>query len=70
MSHNSLDEFRKMYLRSITILKRHYEKATDICTNFIKCFLLSSDSPSQWRLVVDTTVNAMVVPPVDIVLGF
>ena len=27
------------------------EKATDICTNFIKCFLLSSDSPSQWRLV-------------------
>lgn len=46
------------------------EKATLFCTIFIKCFLLSGHSLSDGCLIIETTVNAMMIPPVDIVLGF
>ena len=46
------------------------EKATLFCTIFIKCFLLSGHSLSDRCLIIETTVNAMMIPPVDIVLGF
>ena len=48
----------------------HGEKATLFCTIFIKCFLLSGHSLSDGCLIIETTVNAMMIPPVDIVLGF
>ena len=47
-----------------------FEKATLFCTIFIKCFLLSGHSLSDGCLIIETTVNAMMIPPVDIVLGF
>ena len=46
------------------------EKATLFYTKFIKCFLLSTDSLSDWGLVVKTAVNAMMIPPVNVVLCF
>ena len=46
------------------------EKATLFCTDFIKCFLLSDHSLGYWCLIIETAVNSMVIPPVDIVLGF
>lgn len=54
----------------ILILGYLYEKATLFCTIFIKCFLLSGHSLSDGCLIIETTVNAMMIPPVDIVLGF
>lgn len=59
--------------QAITFLDRnnyYYEKATLFCTIFIKCFLLSGHSLSDGCLIIETTVNAMMIPPVDIVLGF
>lgn len=47
-----------------------YEKATLFYTKFIKCFLLRADSLSDWGLVVKTAVNAMMIPPVNVVLCF
>ena len=46
------------------------EKATLFYTKFIKCFLLRADSLSDWGLVVKTAVNAMMIPPVNVVLCF
>lgn len=46
------------------------EKATLFCAIFIKCFLLSDHSLSHGCLVIENTVYAMIIPPVDIVLGF
>ena len=47
-----------------------FEKATLFYTKFIKCFLLRADSLSDWGLVVKTAVNAMMIPPVNVVLCF
>ena len=54
----------------LPILIGQAEKATLFCTIFIKCFLLSGHSLSDGCLIIETTVNAMMIPPVDIVLGF
>ena len=54
----------------VAVQEESFEKATLFCTIFIKCFLLSGHSLSDGCLIIETTVNAMMIPPVDIVLGF
>lgn len=63
---------RKMVLGAIFLFYKgeKTEKATLFYTKFIKCFLLRADSLSDWGLVVKTAVNAMMIPPVNVVLCF
>ena len=60
----------KVELTFFHSINQEVEKATLFCTIFIKCFLLSGHSLSDGCLIIETTVNAMMIPPVDIVLGF
>ena len=64
------EDFKQSFVNLYQTGKTQTEKATLFCTIFIKCFLLSGHSLSDGCLIIETTVNAMMIPPVDIVLGF